>query len=93
MGERLRGNALDAADAATGDRTADAGHIHSTGVPKGAHHAAVDARGQAETEAGMANMRAPVEGTGVSTSHLFIRPIWSNYTLRQARLEPLAPRI
>jgi hypothetical protein len=58
MGERLRGNALDAADAATGDRTADAGHVHHSGVTTGAQNASVDRKGLREEEAGMANMQS-----------------------------------
>jgi hypothetical protein len=62
MGERLRGNALDAADAATGDRTADAGHVHHCGITTGAQNASVDRSGLMEEEAGMANMQTG--GTG-----------------------------
>jgi hypothetical protein len=64
MGERLRGNALDAADAATGDRAADAGHVHRSGVTTGAQNVSVDRRGLMEEEAGMANMQSG--GTGES---------------------------
>jgi hypothetical protein len=59
MGEQLRGNILDAADAATGDRTADSGHLGTTGVSIGAKNAALERKGEVETQEGMSRM-----GTG-----------------------------
>ncbi|EIN05393.1 hypothetical protein PUNSTDRAFT_137507 [Punctularia strigosozonata HHB-11173 SS5] len=48
VGEKIRGNALDAADSATGDRD-----VHGTGM----RNAAVDQKGSMETNVGVANMR------------------------------------
>jgi hypothetical protein len=62
MGERLRGNVNDAADAAVGDRTADAGHMHTAGVTKGEENTATDRLGRAEQAEGMNRMSAPTTG-------------------------------
>jgi hypothetical protein len=67
-GESLRGNTLDAVDAATGDRTADAGHAHTTGIPKGAQNASVEVSGRSEMAEGLQRMAEPVSHHGTNST-------------------------
>lgn len=52
MGEKLRGNTMDAVDAAGGNQNANAGY----GVPKTAAHGTVNQAGEAEVQQGMQNL-------------------------------------
>jgi hypothetical protein len=69
MGERLRGNALDAADSATGDRTTDAGHLHSAGTTKGAQNLTTDEKGRLEQEEGLARMHGSGNAAGTTGAY------------------------
>lgn len=58
IGEQIRGNMLDAADSATGDRATDSGHLGTTGVSVGAKNAALDQKGEREKQEGLTRMGA-----------------------------------